>query len=94
MMMNSACFAGTRAFNTLACACGLDANLRRRSGVYHWAMDNYGGKDTPVFGEQIEAFQVRRNNGEIRAPLLLSLSLPLSLSLSLSLSLWQWAPAH
>ena len=27
------------------------------SGVYHWAMDNYGDKDTPVFGTQIEAFQ-------------------------------------
>eukprot|EP00287_Rhodomonas_sp_CCMP768_P006859 CAMPEP_0196721388 /NCGR_PEP_ID=MMETSP1091-20130531/3960_1 /TAXON_ID=302021 /ORGANISM="Rhodomonas sp., Strain CCMP768" /LENGTH=329 /DNA_ID=CAMNT_0042062845 /DNA_START=69 /DNA_END=1058 /DNA_ORIENTATION=+ len=27
------------------------------SGVYHWAMDNYGTKDTPVFGTQIEAFQ-------------------------------------
>jgi hypothetical protein len=28
------------------------------SGVYHWSMDNYGNKDTPVFGTQIEAFQV------------------------------------
>jgi len=27
------------------------------SGVYHWAMDNYGTKNTPVFGTQIEAFQ-------------------------------------
>lgn len=27
------------------------------SGVYHWAMDNYGDKNTPVFGTQIEAFQ-------------------------------------
>ena len=27
------------------------------SGVYHWAMDNYGNKDTPIFGKQIEAFQ-------------------------------------
>ena len=28
------------------------------SGVYHWSMDNYGNKDTPIFGTQIEAFQV------------------------------------
>lgn len=28
------------------------------SGVYHWSMDNYGNKDTPVFGTQIVAFQV------------------------------------
>uniref|UniRef100_A0A7S0HD18 Lipid desaturase domain-containing protein n=1 Tax=Hanusia phi TaxID=3032 RepID=A0A7S0HD18_9CRYP len=27
------------------------------SGVYHWAMDNYGSKNTPIFGTQIEAFQ-------------------------------------
>jgi ubiquitin-conjugating enzyme E2 variant len=27
------------------------------SGVYHWAMDNYGNKNTPIFGTQIEAFQ-------------------------------------
>ena len=27
------------------------------SGVYHWSMDNYGSKNTPVFGTQIEAFQ-------------------------------------
>mmetsp|Transcript_30457 Transcript_30457/g.116684 ORF Transcript_30457/g.116684 Transcript_30457/m.116684 type:complete len:291 (-) Transcript_30457:593-1465(-) len=27
------------------------------SGIYHWALDNYGSKDTPVFGYQIEAFQ-------------------------------------
>ncbi|KAL6999317.1 Fatty acid desaturase 4, chloroplastic [Sarracenia purpurea var. burkii] len=27
------------------------------SGVYHWAIDNYGGATTPVFGSQIEAFQ-------------------------------------
>jgi hypothetical protein len=27
------------------------------SGVYHWAMDNYGNAGTPVFGRQIEAFQ-------------------------------------
>jgi len=27
------------------------------SGVYHWAMDNYGTAKTPVFGTQIEAFQ-------------------------------------
>lgn len=27
------------------------------SGVYHWAMDNYGNAKTPVFGRQIEAFQ-------------------------------------
>ena len=28
------------------------------SGVYHWSMDNYGSKNTPIFGTQIEAFQV------------------------------------
>lgn len=27
------------------------------SGVYHWSMDNYGNKNTPIFGTQIEAFQ-------------------------------------
>lgn len=27
------------------------------TGVYHWAMDNYGNASTPVFGSQIEAFQ-------------------------------------
>ncbi|PIA27483.1 hypothetical protein AQUCO_07700035v1 [Aquilegia coerulea] len=27
------------------------------SGVYHWAIDNYGDASTPVFGSQIEAFQ-------------------------------------
>ncbi|XP_054799667.1 fatty acid desaturase 4, chloroplastic-like [Prosopis cineraria] len=27
------------------------------SGVYHWAIDNYGDESTPVFGPQIEAFQ-------------------------------------
>lgn len=27
------------------------------SGVYHWAIDNYGDGSTPVFGSQIEAFQ-------------------------------------
>lgn len=27
------------------------------SGVYHWAMDNYGNAETPIFGPQIEAFQ-------------------------------------
>ncbi|KAF7831377.1 fatty acid desaturase 4, chloroplastic [Senna tora] len=27
------------------------------SGVYHWAIDNYGDGSTPVFGAQIEAFQ-------------------------------------
>lgn len=27
------------------------------SGVYHWAIDNYGGPRTPFFGSQIEAFQ-------------------------------------
>ena len=27
------------------------------SGVYHWAMDNYGNAATPVWGKQIEAFQ-------------------------------------
>jgi len=28
------------------------------TGVFHWAVDNYGNKDTPVFGAVIEAFQV------------------------------------
>ncbi|KAF3795363.1 Fatty acid desaturase 4 [Nymphaea thermarum] len=27
------------------------------SGVYHWAIDNYGDAGTPFFGPQIEAFQ-------------------------------------
>ncbi|XP_057433360.1 fatty acid desaturase 4, chloroplastic-like [Lotus japonicus] len=27
------------------------------SGVYHWAIDNYGDGTTPLFGAQIEAFQ-------------------------------------
>ena len=27
------------------------------SGVYHWSMDNYGNRDTPIWGKQIEAFQ-------------------------------------
>ncbi|CAI9088432.1 OLC1v1022760C1 [Oldenlandia corymbosa var. corymbosa] len=27
------------------------------SGVYHWGIDNYGSEKTPVFGNQIEAFQ-------------------------------------
>jgi len=27
------------------------------SGVYHWAMDNYGNSRTPIWGKQIEAFQ-------------------------------------
>ncbi|URE42676.1 Kua-ubiquitin conjugating enzyme hybrid localization domain [Musa troglodytarum] len=27
------------------------------TGIYHWAIDNYGGPSTPVFGSQIEAFQ-------------------------------------
>ncbi|KAM7498865.1 hypothetical protein LguiA_023279 [Lonicera macranthoides] len=27
------------------------------SGVYHWAIDNYGDTSTPIFGSQIEAFQ-------------------------------------
>lgn len=27
------------------------------SGVYHWAIDNYGGPSTPIVGAQIEAFQ-------------------------------------
>ncbi|KAH6776832.1 hypothetical protein C2S51_008144 [Perilla frutescens var. frutescens] len=26
------------------------------SGIYHWAIDNYGGDQTPVFGPQIESF--------------------------------------
>ncbi|XP_051133894.1 fatty acid desaturase 4, chloroplastic-like [Andrographis paniculata] len=27
------------------------------TGIYHWAIDNYGGADTPVFGPQIVGFQ-------------------------------------
>lgn len=27
------------------------------SGIYHWAIDNYGSSSTPMFGSQIEAFQ-------------------------------------
>ncbi|KAL3639954.1 hypothetical protein CASFOL_014922 [Castilleja foliolosa] len=27
------------------------------SGVYHWAIDNYGGPETPIFGSQIDDFQ-------------------------------------
>ncbi|KAJ6332779.1 hypothetical protein OIU77_008768 [Salix suchowensis] len=27
------------------------------SGIYHWGIDNYGDGATPVFGNQIEAFQ-------------------------------------
>ncbi|CAN6915158.1 unnamed protein product [Brassica oleracea var. botrytis] len=27
------------------------------SGVYHWAIDNYGDESTPLVGSQIEAFQ-------------------------------------
>lgn len=27
------------------------------SGVFHWSVDNYGDRNTPVFGTVIEAFQ-------------------------------------
>ncbi|KAL6553410.1 hypothetical protein OROGR_007252 [Orobanche gracilis] len=27
------------------------------SGIYHWAIDNYGSPKTPIFGSQIEGFQ-------------------------------------
>ncbi|CAA0813960.1 Fatty acid desaturase 4- chloroplastic [Striga hermonthica] len=27
------------------------------SGIYHWAIDNYGSPNTPIFGSQIEGFQ-------------------------------------
>ncbi|KAK4435955.1 Fatty acid desaturase 4, chloroplastic [Sesamum alatum] len=27
------------------------------SGIYHWALDNYGSAETPVFGSQIESSQ-------------------------------------
>lgn len=27
------------------------------TGVYHWAVDNYGDASTPIFGSQIDAFQ-------------------------------------
>jgi ubiquitin-conjugating enzyme E2 variant len=26
------------------------------SGVYHWSLDNYGSKNTPIVGGQIEGF--------------------------------------
>ncbi|GER56594.1 Kua-ubiquitin conjugating enzyme hybridlocalisation domain [Striga asiatica] len=29
------------------------------SGIYHWAIDNYGSPNTPIFGSQIEGFQAR-----------------------------------
>eukprot|EP00466_Bigelowiella_natans_P007036 jgi/Bigna1/86460/estExt_fgenesh1_pg.C_100297 len=32
------------------------------TGVFHWAVDNYGNKDTPVFGAVIEAFQENENS--------------------------------
>lgn len=28
------------------------------TGIYHWAIDNYGCAKTPIFGSQIESFQV------------------------------------
>eukprot|EP00471_Norrisiella_sphaerica_P001849 CAMPEP_0184490918 /NCGR_PEP_ID=MMETSP0113_2-20130426/19200_1 /TAXON_ID=91329 /ORGANISM="Norrisiella sphaerica, Strain BC52" /LENGTH=719 /DNA_ID=CAMNT_0026875045 /DNA_START=170 /DNA_END=2329 /DNA_ORIENTATION=+ len=31
------------------------------TGVFHWAVDNYGNRDTPVFGAVIEAFQVHHD---------------------------------
>lgn len=27
------------------------------TGIYHWAVDNYGDANTPIFGAQIDAFQ-------------------------------------
>ncbi|KAL8046390.1 hypothetical protein ABFX02_08G174700 [Erythranthe guttata] len=27
------------------------------SGIFHWAIDNYGGAETPIFGSQIESFR-------------------------------------
>nr|UDV78696.1 fatty acid desaturase 4.5 [Perilla frutescens] len=27
------------------------------AGIYHWAIDNYGSAQTPIFGSQIEGFQ-------------------------------------
>ena len=32
------------------------------SGVFHWATDNYGNKNTPVFGGVIDAFQGHHGN--------------------------------
>jgi ubiquitin-conjugating enzyme E2 variant len=32
------------------------------SGLFHWATDNYGNKDTPVFGGVIDAFQGHHGN--------------------------------
>jgi ubiquitin-conjugating enzyme E2 variant len=31
------------------------------TGIYHWFVDNYGDGNTPVFGRQIAAFQVRQD---------------------------------
>ncbi|KAF4368706.1 hypothetical protein G4B88_000963 [Cannabis sativa] len=28
------------------------------SGLYHWAVDNYGSASTPIFGKQVKAFQL------------------------------------
>lgn len=35
------------------------------SGVFHWSVDNYGNKDTPVFGTVIEAFQGHHGEAKI-----------------------------
>ena len=32
------------------------------SGLFHWATDNYGNKNTPVFGGVIDAFQGHHGN--------------------------------
>lgn len=42
---------------SLTCCCACCADFA--SGVYHWAVDNYGSSETPVFGSQIAGFQVR-----------------------------------
>lgn len=31
------------------------------SGVYHWSMDNYGNKDTPIWGKQVRARRAQRS---------------------------------
>ncbi|KAL0362243.1 UNVERIFIED_CONTAM: Fatty acid desaturase 4-like 1, chloroplastic [Sesamum calycinum] len=32
------------------------------SGIYHWAVDNYGSAETPVFGSQIESFRAHHQH--------------------------------
>ncbi|KAL6538386.1 hypothetical protein OROGR_012374 [Orobanche gracilis] len=32
------------------------------SGIYHWAVDNYGSAQTPIFGSQIESFRAHHQH--------------------------------